>query len=99
MFQKLESIVGEKAFVKLILIPDNALEQAIRESKVSVVEYFASFDGVKKVYASNNKWMKNLIKVLFVFNQNPKVVDTVMKSLELTPNKVSDFLLMDDSEF
>merc|ERR1712228_166089 len=83
IFQKLESIIDEQLFVKLILkrsekFKTNTLEQAICQKKVFIVEYFVSFDGVKKEYGSNKELM---VRCVYYMNQ---VYDESLVSVILT---------------
>merc|ERR1712110_875970 len=66
MIKKLESIIGEQVFVKLMLqsaekSKGNALEQAIYKKKASIVEYFVSFQEIKKEYEFNKKLMAKCV--------------------------------------
>merc|ERR1712228_84815 len=92
MFEKLESIVGEQAFVKLMLKTNNehkinALEVAINKKKVSILECFMSFDGIKKEYESNKQLM-----ALCVFHMNKfydeSVVSVILNAFNWNKEKL-----------
>ena len=94
MFQKLASIVGEQVFVKLILKKDrehktNALGRAIGQSKVSIIEYFVSFDGIKKGYESN-KFLT--AQCVFLMNQvyDEFVVSVILAAFNWNKDKLKE---------
>merc|ERR1712228_215949 len=102
MFQKLESIIDEHAFVKLILKYDeknkNALEQALgqkKESKAFIIEYFVSFDGVKKEYESNEELMGRCVYYMAEGNDE-SVVSVILTAFNWNKEKLKEIQSYDE---
>lgn len=94
MFQKLESIIGEQVFVKLMLKMDkklssNALERAIFAKNVSIIEYFVSFDGVKKEYESNKQLMAECVRFMHKY-YNESIVSVILTAFNWNKEKLKE---------
>merc|ERR1712228_537935 len=102
-FKKLQSILGERQFVKAILETDdkkmNALEYTIRNRWTSYYEHLLPIQGIVDYYSSNaeddvdyDTAIYRLLYTLFVTCSDDKMVDKVLQSLNISNEIITNYI-------
>merc|ERR1712228_154100 len=102
-FKKLQSILGEKAFLKAVLEIDrkdmNALEYAIKNNKTLHYKHLISIQGIIDYYSNNpeddpnyDRAIYRLLFILFAQCSDDEMVDEVVQSLNISNDTIAKYV-------
>jgi len=96
LFLFLESMMSPKQFIEHIFVSDisdvNAMEYAITNSNVTIVEHLVSMKEVQQHYQNNDELIFRLCYNLFVLNSDHNLTESVLSALQISKDKVREML-------
>eukprot|EP01083_Nonionella_stella_P092226 258100_1 len=95
--KKLQSMIGEAAFIDGVILSNNqnvnALEFALTNSKQMFVEYLLSIGAIQQIYLNTTDLLFRLIYCLFVKQCKKRMIDYVLSQLNLSNKHTLETLL------